>query len=160
MSPQLAASIDDVDAPVEFRRRASLVPAVARVPWRLALLCLVLSRFRGKSATVAHLHIVSWAVTSPHTRSLLKVWLSGKRPMDTATTRLDPALETTLNIALVEGLIAFNKSRKVILTEVGAAVAAELDAHDELLQAEKRFLLEIGQLTGAGLTRSLGAIGP
>jgi hypothetical protein len=151
-------AIDEVDAPVEFRRRAALIPAAARVPWRLAMLCLVLSRFRGKSATMAHLHIVSWAATTPHTRALLKVWLAGTRPMDAATARLDPALETTLNLALVEGLISFNTSRKVKLTILGADVAAEIDAHDALMQAEKRFLDDLGQLSEAGLGRTLGAV--
>src|SRR4051794_8644900 len=79
MSDVPTGVIGTLDGRVLFTRRPTYVPVAARVPWRLAVMCLVLSRFRNYSARVEHLHMVHWALTNPTTRRQLKVWLDGIR---------------------------------------------------------------------------------
>lgn len=150
--------IDEVDAVVRFTRRPVLVTAASRVPWRLSILCLVLSRFRNNSARVEHVHLINWALTTPTTRALMQVWLSGIRPMDSATVRIDPALQTTLTIGLAEGLIEVLGNAKVQLSARGLEAVREIDSLPNLLKTEKTYLAEIGPLTETGLTRRIGAV--
>jgi hypothetical protein len=150
--------LDELDGVVRFTQRPSLIPAAARAPWRISLVCLVISRFRQQSARINHLHLINWALTASKTRAQLNVWLAGTRPMDTATARLDPALEVTLSIARAAGLVTVTGSQKIALTDLGKQLVAELDANDNVLGVEKAYLASLGQLTEAGLTRKLGAI--
>lgn len=158
MSETAQGVIGSLNGKVLFTRRPAYVPVAARLPWRLTLICLVLSRFRNSSARIEHLHLVHWALTTPKTRQQLKVWLDGIRPMDTATVRLDPALGSTLSIAHAEGIVSVLASRKISLTDVGARLVAEIEQQTELLLVEKEYLSSLGPLTEAGLTRQLGAI--
>lgn len=158
MFEEASGPIERLDGLVQFTERPTLVPAAARGPWRLALVCLVISRFRQQSARLDHIHLIHWGISTPKTGALLKVWLDGTRPMDSATTRVDPALEVTLTIALASGFVTVLAGGKVVLTELGKRLVEELDAQDDVLAMEKGFLESIGPLTEAGMTRRLGAI--
>ncbi len=150
--------IGEVEGVVSFSRRPTLVAAEARTPWRMALLCLVLDHCRGKSAALEHLHLLNWSLRTSTTRSLLKVWLDGVRPLDSATTRLDPSLDTTVRLGIAEDLIGVRSSGRMALTERGKAVAAELQAQDGLFRVEKNYLASLGSLSEAGLRRRLGPV--
>lgn len=156
MTPETV--IDEVEGVVRFTRRPVLVAAASRVPWRLSILCLVLSRFRNGSARVEHLHLITWALTTPTTRAQMRVWLDGVRPMDSATVRIDPALQTTLTIGLAEGVIDVLGNAKVRLTSRGREVVQAIDSVPDLLKTEKTYLSEIGPLTETGLTSRLGMV--
>lgn len=151
------ASLNSVDGFVQFTERPSLVRVGARTPWRLAVVCLILSRFRGQSARVEHVHLLNWAITTSKSRAQLRVWLSGQRQMDSATARVDPALEVTLSLARAEGLISVTSTHKVALTDLGKSLVVELDVSQAMV-VEREYLASLGQLTEAGLRRSLGAL--
>ena len=153
-----SGSVPAVDALVSFRNNPVLVSVRARVPWRVSALCLVLSRFHGRKARLDHLHLITWALGTDGTRELLFVWLSGVRPMDGATARVDPALPTTVALASGEGLVSINNAGKVELTGAGIGLAREIDAVTSLMHVEKAFLQRIMPLNETRLTRTLGAL--
>lgn len=161
MPTSLATTADplsEVEGLVRFSRRPAFVGAEARTPWRMALLCVVLNQCRGKSASLEHLHLLNWSLRTSTTRGLLKIWLDGVRPMDSATTRLDPSLETTIRLGIAENLIDVRSSGKVALSDRGKAVADELENHPELFRVEREYLASLGPLSEAGLRRRLGPV--
>lgn len=151
-------SVRAVDALVSFRDNPVLVSVRARVAWRVSTLCLVLSRFHGHKARLDHLHLITWALGTDGTRELLIVWLSGVRPMDGATARVDPALPTTVALATGQGLVRINNAGKVELTASGIQLAHEIDAVTSLMQVEKAFLRRILPLNETRLAHTLGAL--
>jgi len=153
-----AAPTASIDAIVTIRNNPVLISVRARVPWRVSTLCLVLSRFRGQKARLDHLHLVTWAVGTDGTRELLIVWLSGQRPMDSATVRIDSALPTTVALAAGEGLVGMSSVGKVELTKLGSDLASEIDAVPTLMQTEKAFLQRIMPLNETRLATTLGAL--
>lgn len=161
MSTSLATTTDplgEVEGLVRFSRRPAFVGAEARTPWRMALLCVVLNQCRGKAASLDHLHLLNWSLRTSTTRGLLKIWLDGVRPMDSATTRLDPSLETTIRLGIAENLIDVRSNGRVALSDLGKSVADELSTHPELFQVEREYLASLGPLSEAGLRRRLGPV--
>ncbi len=77
--------------------------------------------------------------------------------MDT-TQRLDPDLQVTLNLALVDGLLepAGADRQRVRLTDKGVALVGLIDAENELLAVEKAFLATLAPLSDAAVARHLG----
>jgi hypothetical protein len=150
---------DPNNAAIEFTNNPVLISVRNRVPWRTAMICLILSRFRGHQATMSHLHILTWSVDTDGTRALFKVWLSGARPMDRSTVRIDPDLNVTVTLAYGLGLIdVIGSTHKVKLTEKGEALVDEIDANEELLAVEKHYLAELGSLNESRLQKTLGAL--
>jgi hypothetical protein len=150
---------DPNNVPIEFSNTPVLISVRNRVPWRTVILCLILSRFRGKQATLSHLQILSWAIETDATRARFKIWLSGARPMDRATSRVDPELNITVTLALGLGLVdVIGTTHKVKLLDLGIDLVKEIDGHEELLQVEKRYLAELAPLNESRLQTTLGAL--
>lgn len=155
----LAAELVIAGSAVEFRKQAKPVPAADRVPYRLGTLVLILSRCNRSTLSLAHLHVFAWSLRSPRTRAMMRAWWTGRRPMDSITERLAPGLEVTLRLALVGGLIALNPStRRVSLSELGATVAGEIAADEELLKTEKDYLDAFGRISDTEADRRLGGM--
>jgi hypothetical protein len=154
--------LSDIDAPVRFRRQPRALLAEQRVAYRLAVLTLTLSRFRQAAASVAHLHLLGWAMRSHRSRSMLLAWWDGRQFADTVTERLDPNLPVTLNLALAHGLVRVHNTQgnRVSLTEQGAALASRVDRDADLLRIEKDFLARLDSLSDAKITRTLGRVMP
>jgi hypothetical protein len=158
------ASVDpeltEIDAPVRFRRQPRALAAEQRVAYRLAVLALTLSRFRQATASVEHLHLLTWAMRSHRSRRMLLAWWDGHRFADTVTERLDLNLPVTLNLALTHGLVRIRNAQgnRVSLTEQGAALAARVDEEADLLRIEKAFLARLNDLSDAKITRTLGRV--
>jgi hypothetical protein len=147
-----------VDAQLTVRNNPVLISVRARVPWRISTLCLVLSRFHGQRARLDHLHLITWSLETRGTRDLLSVWLSGRRPMDGATARVDPSLPTTVALAVGEGLVGVQSNGKVHLTAQGRQLAQEIDESEKLMAVEKEFLRQIAPLNETRLSSTLGAL--
>lgn len=147
-----------IDAPVTIQNNPILVSVRARVPWRMSVLCLVLSRFHGQRARLNHLHLLTWALGTSGTRELFLVWLSGRRLMDSATARVDPALPTTIALATGEGLVVMQANGKLQLTTKGRQLAAEIDQEGSLMAVEKEYLGRVGPLNETRLSSILGAL--
>jgi hypothetical protein len=146
------------DVRVRFSDSPILISVRNRVPWRTVIMCLILSRFRQAQAAVQHLHVVTWSIETDGTRELFKLWLSGARPMDRSTVRIDPELNVTVTLAYGLDLVTITGTRKVALTDDGKALAAEIDAHGEMLRVEKGYLDSLGQLNESRLQSILGAL--
>lgn len=156
MSSQ-AGDLASVSSAVEFRTQARAVPAADRIPYRLGTLLLVLVHCNRSSLSLPRLHLFVWSLRSPRTRVMLRSWWDGRRPMDTVTDRIAPGLDVTIQLALVTGLVALNPgTRRVSLSDLGASIAREIAADDELLLTEKRYLDGFGRISEAEATRRLG----
>lgn len=146
------------DAVIRFSNAPVLISVRNRVPWRTATMCLILSHFNRDQARLDHLHLLTWSVETDGTRELLKVWLSGERPIDRATVRIDPELSATITLGHGLGLVQITGTRKVQLTDQGKELAAEIFANEELFSVEKSFLNGLGALNEARLARVLVAL--
>lgn len=149
------ATYDDaIDAPVVFTQRPRPLLAEHRVSYRLATVVLVLSRFRSATASLRSLHLISWAIRTRRSRSMLLAWWGGRRFADTITERLDPALAVTLNLAISHGLVRLLPAgQRLQLTEAGAELARTVDETEALLVTEKAFLSELIPLNDARVAR-------
>ncbi len=149
-----------LDAPIVFRPRPRLIRAEQRIPWRIGLLCLTLSRFNQNSATVGHLHTLSWAMRSHRSReSFLSVW-DGRRLAGELLTRMDPNLPVTLNLAVVRGLAAVKAANQRIgLTQAGIDTAAQILNEPGLFVSETEFLTRLGRLSDSRMDQRLAAAG-
>jgi hypothetical protein len=160
---QLASSTEVVAVPAEldivFRTQPKQVEARHRVAYRTALVVLVLSRFNRHAAKLTNLHTVMWATRTARTRRTFSAWWNGRRFYNASTERLDPDLQITLNLAIVDGLVApAGEGRRVQLTERGNELARLLDDEHELLAIEKKFLSALEPLSDASMERQLGEV--
>ena len=148
-----------VDEPrVRFTNSPVLISVRNHVQWRTAVLCLILSKCHSRRARLDHLHLLNWSLETEGTRELLRVWLSGARPMDRATVRVDPELNVTITLARGMDLVDVVSSKKIALTETGSALVRELNECDDVLTVEKAYLSSLGQLTESRLEKTLGAL--
>ncbi len=161
MRGRRATEDDSVDAPVVFTQRPRPLLAEHRVSYRLATIVLVLSRFRSATASLRSLHLISWAIRTRRSRSMLLAWWGGRRFADTVTERLDPALSVTLNLAISHGLVRLLPAgQRLQLTEAGAELARTVDGSEALLVTEKAFLEELMPLNDARVARLSAWQGP
>lgn len=149
----LAESVpqDVPDARIQFNNSPVLISVRRRVPWRTMTMCLILSRFFRSQARVDHLHLLTWALETEGTRALFRVWMSGQRPMDRSTVRVDPELNVTITLGHGLGLVDVTGSRKVALTAQGKDLVQEIDAQENVLDVEKAYLESLGSLSEARL---------
>lgn len=150
--------LDTGDSDVVFRRQPRPVPARQRIPYRSALLALVLAQFNRNAASLTHLHTIMWAMRTAGTRQMFTAWWKGRRFSFSSTERLDPDLEVTLNLALVDGLVTLRPNGRVQLTDLGVSLAQRLVALDGVLSAEKAFLSSLSGLSDAKMNRLLGEV--
>lgn len=146
------------DAEILFSNAPVLISVRNRVPWRTGLMCLILSRFKKSQARLDYLHLLTWSMETDGTRALLTIWLSGQRPMDRSTVRIDPELNVTITLGHGLNLVDITGTKKIQLTDRGKALAAEINASNSLFTVEKAFLETLGPLNESRLTRVLGAL--
>jgi hypothetical protein len=151
--------VDTSDVNVFFRRQSKPVPARHRVAYRTALLVLVLSRFNQHAAKLTNVHTLMWATRTARTRRMFTAWWEGRRFYFTATDRIDPDLQVTLNLALVDGLIEPGTNRtRVQVAEKGRELARRMDELENLLVVEKAFLNSLERLSDGAMERRLTAV--
>jgi len=161
---QLGASSDGAEpvsseVDIVFRRQPKPVEARHRVAYRTTLVVLVLSHFNMGAARLTNLHTVMWATRTARTRQIFRAWWEGRRFYNSSTERLDPDLQITLNLALVDGLLEpSGQGTRVRLTDKGAELARLLDNEPEVLSIEKGFLGALGRLSDASMDRRLGEV--
>ncbi len=154
----LARDFEDVRAPITFRRQPRAVEASRRVAYRIALLCLCISRFNQQAASLDSLHVVVAALRSRRSRAILLSWWQGRRSPHTSKVVHDPELALTLSLALANSVIAYRgnpASRRVALTDSGREIVNLIDADDSLLKPEKDFLSQLTSLSDASVKRNL-----
>uniref|UniRef100_UPI004040078B hypothetical protein n=1 Tax=Streptomyces sp. DSM 41540 TaxID=3448657 RepID=UPI004040078B len=125
---------------IGFRRRNDSIPGDLRISWRLAVLCLLLARFRAKTARIEHLHTLWWAIRSEATRDLIIRWFNNKPVPDEIIVRFDPSLTKTIDLAVGQGLVESDSNGVVKLTSTGLAMAQAVGVSDDVLADEKGFL--------------------
>ena len=155
------SDVDTADVDIVFRRQSKPVPARHRVTYRTSLLVLVLSRFNRGAAKLVNLHTVMWATRTARTRRMFTAWWEGRRFYVTASDRIDPDLQVTLNLALVDGLIEpGSRQTRVVLADKGRELARRIDEVEGLLGAEKAFLTGLTGLSDAAMDRRLRGVVP
>ena len=89
---------------------------------------------------------------------MFKNWWEGRRYADTVTSRIDPELDVTLNLALVDALIEPLSDRKrVRLSQKGKALAELIVGAQDVLAVEKAFLSSLKPLSDSTITQHLGS---
>lgn len=127
-------------AKIGFRRRNDAIPGDLRISWRLAVLCLLLARFRSNTARTEHLHTLWWAIRSEATRDLIVRWFNGRPVPDEIIVRFDPSLSKTIDLAVGQGLVDTLTDGRVKLTSTGLAMAQAVSSKVDVLEDEKGFL--------------------
>lgn len=154
--PENGVAESPLDASVQFQGFRDVLPAAHRVTWRISLLALTLGKFRGSAASLGTLHLFMWASQSSLARTLLVAWLTGVRAPDVVTSRIDPGLETTVRLAIAEGLAVLTGSGRVELTERGKELAALIDASEGLMAVEKDMLRQVAPLNDNSIRTRMG----
>lgn len=145
-----------LNAAVRFQEHRTVLPASSRLAWRVSLLVLVVAKCKGQAASIGTLHLLMWGLRGRRTRALLRAWLTGARPADLVTSRLDPDLETTIRLAAAEQLLELTPRGRVHLLERGKELAALIDANGELLVAEKELLASVRPLNDSSIAKRIG----
>lgn len=156
----MSAPVPDVweaNPQVVFQPNRSVLRVTERVAWRIGLLVLTLSKFRGQAASIASLNVIGWSMRSAASRALLRSWWDGSRVVDLATTFADPHLEITLSLSAAEDLVVITSQGRGELSDRGREFAALIDADDDLLVPEKEHLRHLAPLNDAVVRRRLGA---
>lgn len=156
----LEVETEEIDARIRFQRQPSPIPAAQRVSYRIATLCLILGSFKQNAASIDYLHLLSWAIRTRRSRAIMDSWWEGRRAVDSATVRLDPALPVTMNLALAHALVSFTgkNRRRLQLTNDGLALLQTLRASEDLLRIEKDFLASFDKLSDSSLAKRLGRV--
>jgi hypothetical protein len=151
--------VEAADLDIVFRRQPKPVVARHRLAYRTALVVLVLSRFNQGAAKLTNLHTLMWATRSSRTRRMFTSWWAGRRLYFTSADRIDPDLQVTLNLALVDGLIEPRANRsRIQLTDKGHDLATRIDAIHDLLVVEKAFLQHLDRLSDGAMERRLAEV--
>lgn len=157
MTATLRPQDGPLTAPVVFTERPAAVPARQRIAYRTASLVLTLGTFNRSAASIANLHLLTWAQRSRRTRAVFLAWWSGRRFADMVTVRIEPDLELTLNLARAHTLIATMSSPgRVKLTDQGQALRQLIVDDEGTLAVEKQFLAQLTKLSDSTLTQRLG----
>lgn len=144
--------------PVELHRVPLPVPTTSRAGWRVTAIVLILGSCRGGSATVEQLNCLLWAISDRASSELfLSTWRSSD-PQKTPLRKFFPPLEDALKIARSDGLVEQKAKVRYGLTSLGKRYLALLNADEELLEEEKRFLAQLRPITTSGMWDRLGVV--
>jgi hypothetical protein len=144
----------DLSAGVVFSRRRDPIPGDLRLSWRLSMLCILLHKFWGSKTSLPCLHTMWWATRTSDTRELFLRWHEGRKRPDEILVRYDPSLTLTVDLAVGQELAAVSDAGAILLTPAGKRLAEKVWLEDEVLLAEKSFLLTLPTLS----QRSLGEL--
>jgi hypothetical protein len=128
------------EGPLKFTIRPIPVPGELRLPWKLALVLLIVGYSRGKRASIQKLHSLNHFIRTSGNRERILAVAKGTRPSESLVVRFDPALTRALDLARGEGLVEINSTGRVQLTTSGEDVLKAIDSDEELLTAEKEML--------------------
>ncbi|MCA9026717.1 MAG: hypothetical protein KDA86_16030 [Planctomycetaceae bacterium] len=167
--PELTLEIA-LDVPFTFVRRPVPMPCDVRPVWRMHVLVLLLNQCRGAKAGFEQIHVLNWAIRSPETRTAFLQFIHGKRAPNDIIVRYDPSLNRAVQFAFAEGLVVHHETEpsliedkdekrgrayRVILTDRGHKLVAEIKAMDDCFTTEKQFLKEIGAKISQKQVKSL-----
>lgn len=159
IAASLRPDVDAADVDIVFRRQPKPIPARHRIAYRTSLVVLVLSRFNQGAAKLTNLHTLMWATRTERTRRMFAAWWAGRRFYFTSTDRIDPDLQVTLNLAIVDGLIEPGSNQaRVKLTDRGRDLVSHIDGIDNLLSVEKAFLATLDRLSDGAMERRLAGV--
>lgn len=131
------------------------LPGRERVAWRLGLLCLCLSKCRGRAASIPQLHILTWALSDEeHYTIFSRKWFG--EPGQPSLRVTNPALPDLLRISRAAGFVLQKPNGRQELTEDGKRLVAEmLGADQPILAKEAEMLAALGLITESDMWRRL-----
>ena len=151
-------------SPIRFVSRPSPVEPDMRLPWRVALLAVALSRLRGGKSSLARLRVLDWSLrTEPSRQLLLRALRNATRPEDVIT-RSDRSFEYALLFATAESLIGLRRTSagngRVHMLPAGVALVADIGRLPNCFEREIAFLnLVTPHLTEGWVSRMFRAAG-
>lgn len=129
-----------------FNARPVDVPADLRTERKIAQILLVLdkSSYRGKSS-ILKLQLFNWAFTTEEAMERLKRYiLLNEQFYRPDVIHLDPAVNRAIRFAKAEGLVGFDGSGKVVISDQGKFLVNVID-NNEVMEREKANLKELGK---------------
>jgi hypothetical protein len=151
--PTFERLLDGIRADFIFRSRPTSLPPDLRPDWRISVMLLILLKTGrgGTTASLKKLHVISWVIRhASQQKAFLRV-LEGSASADSLMIRFDPALNRSLEFALAEKLVAFERlvsgGLNISLTDAGRSGALQLEGHQDCLVEEKIFLEAVGKIS-------------
>lgn len=139
-------AIPELDVSFIFQERPKPVPPDHRPDRRIALLLLFLRKCcRSDKASLAKLHVLSWAVRTADTQESFSRTLSSSIEPSSIIVRIEPLLNTAIALAEAENLLTIEGGTRVQLTMKGTSLADDLWGTGSLLSDEKAFIAKVGK---------------
>lgn len=141
---------------VEFTDRADAVPYNYRISYKIAQLCLIISKTcrRGGGCSILKLHLISIALKSRTDMDSL-IAFSDNKLYEPLPVRFDPSINRAINYGLADGFLAQQVDGKYKLTDNGKHFASVIDSDSELMIREKELLSLIGSKLSEGRIKEL-----
>lgn len=144
------------EVPFTFVNRPQPVPGALRPGWRIPTVLMLVRKCRGSKASLEQLHVLNWAIRDPAAMDTFLGFWRGEVDPDEAVVRYEPALNRAIDLAVGLHLLAWNDTKRLVLTEQGNELLTEIDEEDVLID-EKEFLGALpSTITQAGVQRLLG----
>jgi len=150
--------VGDAHQTPTFRASARALPADMRAEWRIPVLVLMLSKCRGRTASLKQLHILNWALRDPDAwPAFHRAYIGKPRPGD-VTLRFDPTLDRTIDRAIGDQLVEWTHNGRLRLKTEGDRFAEILQHGEVLAEAQSRLASIPGLFTQASFDRIAEAI--
>lgn len=133
--------MDIFDKPITFTKRKSPLPPDMRPIWRVSIIVLLLSLFgRAGKASEMKIHFLIYVIRNKNKWNTLKrVILENELPLDLII-RFDPSVNRALMYSQAEGLLKYEKTKNVVLTDKGKEFSKLILSNEDLFSDEKAFL--------------------
>jgi hypothetical protein len=131
-----------------FAEQPLPVPGDLRISWRLAVILLMLANSRARRASLAKLHVLNYAIRSPHARDRLLRILAGREHALNWQMRVEPAFGRAVDFTVGEKFASWSRVSArtgLELTDSGCGAATMVTETADLLTDEKVFLADVGK---------------
>lgn len=141
-----------------FTNRPEAVPYNYRISYRVAQLCLILSRTCGRcGCSTLKLHMISTALMSKNDLNML-INFANNKVQEYTLIRFDPAVNRALNYALADKIFSQQTNGLYRLTDKGKNFVHAIDIDSSLMSQEKEQLdLLLNKLTEAKINGLLSS---
>ena len=99
-----------LEAKFTVRKRPISIPCAHRPLWRFSVLTLMIDSCRSRVASLEQLQVLNWAIKTVENQDKLLDWLNGAASSLDVVVRRDPSLNRTLELAIAEGIIAYDST--------------------------------------------------
>lgn len=136
---------NDITNDIKFTKRPAPIPLGARMSYRIAQICLIMSLNckTRESCSIQKIQTISNALFQPQEFSKLVKYARHSSSMVEFTPRVDPCVNVAIEFAIKYGICMQYGNRKYKLTSMGRKYVDAI-LRDDVMQKEKKMLYELG----------------